>query len=135
MIPNLVTSKQHTRVKTGWGWDFNYCFKIGMGVHTPPRPRFGRGWERDRGVSSKIRPIAIPIHSLYIITQTPICDPNHTLIHLCLLLCTGISCNDFIFFHKWVDSISFWGAQIHIIVQKLDVFSTSKKILVESILP
>ena len=77
-FPISFLQKKHPQVKTGWGWDFNCCFKIGMGVHTLPRPRFGRGWEWDRGVLSKTRPIAIPIHSLYIITKTPICDPNHT---------------------------------------------------------
>ena len=62
------------------------------------------GWEWDRGVSSKTRPIAIPIHSLYIITQYLFVIQIILLSIFSLLLCTGINCNDCIFFFtsEWI---------------------------------
>ena len=37
--------KTHTRVRTGWGWDFNGYLKTGTEPRTPSRPRFGTRME------------------------------------------------------------------------------------------
>ena len=52
--------------RNGRGWNFDYYFKTGMRLHTPPRPGFGTGMrfvlnKRDGVGMRATRPVAIPI--------------------------------------------------------------------------